>query len=66
MTYKFDQFKSEIVDPEIKINSISVDVTLIVNNAKIGVNLTDIKISDVNCGDTLTDIVLKKLEEFKI
>ena len=77
--YKFEQFKIEIDNPTISANkdsihlqvnknTISVDVTMEVNDAKFGVHLTDIKVSNLNYEgyENLMDKVLTRLKDFEV
>jgi hypothetical protein len=78
MTYKFEQFKTEITNPTIKVNvdslgvqpsknTISVDVTLITEGAKFGVSLEDIQVNNLNYEgeENLLERVKERLNDFK-
>ena len=77
--YKFEQFNVEIENPTISANkdsihlqvnknTISVDVTLETNDAKFGVHLEDIKVSNLNYEgyDNLMERVLNRLSDYEV
>lgn len=79
MTYKFEQFKTEIVNPTIEINpivkeinpielTISVDVTLTDNaGSKFGISLEKVKVQNLTyTADTLQQRVLDHLKQYEI
>lgn len=79
MTYKFEQFKVEITDPTIQINvdslavqptqmTMSIDIVLVTDSARFGVNLTNIPINTLEFQGygQLEERVLHKLQEYAI
>jgi hypothetical protein len=77
MTYKFPQFKVEIVDPKIYVNLnsiqdkaidqlLSVDVLLTTDTAKFGVNATDMPYTDTWEDEEVEGMVLNWLKQFEI
>lgn len=79
MTYKFPDFKTEIVDPTVEINpivrevnpialTINVEVTLITTNgSKFGLNLENVTVENLNYDSTtLTERVMDKLAEYAV
>jgi hypothetical protein len=79
MTYKFEQFNTEITNPTIKVNvdslgvqptknTISVEVTLITDSAKFGVLLEDIQVNNLNYEgeENLLERVNERLQDFAI
>jgi hypothetical protein len=77
MKYKFDQFDAEIENPTIEIDNdsiklksstlmLSVDVTLIVNNARMAVNLDKIPFEYPFHNDSLLTKVPERLNDFEI
>jgi hypothetical protein len=78
MTYRFEQFNTEITNPTIKVNvdslgvqpsknTISVDVTLITDSAKFGVSLDNIEVNNLNYEgeENLIERVKERLNDFK-
>lgn len=77
MTYKFPQFKVEIVDPTIEVNLntiqdkaidqlLSVDVVLTTDTAKFGVNANDMPYIDTWEDSEVEGMVLNWLKQFEI
>jgi hypothetical protein len=77
MTYKFPQFKVEIVDPKIYVNLntiqdkaidqlLSVDVILTTDTAKFGVNANDMPYTDTWEDSEVEGMVLNWLKQFEI
>jgi hypothetical protein len=75
MTYKFEQFKVTITDPTIAINLntildkaldklLSVDITLITDNATFGVTATDMPYSTTWDDDDIEPMVNDWLKQF--
>jgi hypothetical protein len=77
MKYKFDQFDAEIENPTIEVNTtsinlnaetlkLSIDVTLIVNNARMAVTLNEIPFTFPFEIDSLVTKVTQRLSDFEI
>jgi hypothetical protein len=77
MKYKFDQFDAEIENPTIEIDTtsirlnavrlkLSVDVALIVNNARMAVTLNEIPFEFPFEIDSLVTKVTQRLSDFEI
>jgi len=77
MKYKFDQFDAEIENPTIEIDTtsirlnavrlkLSVDVALIVNNARMAVNIDEIPFEFPFNIDALVTKVTERLTDFEI
>ena len=77
MTYKFEQFKIEIVDPIIEVNLntiqdkaidklLSVDVVLTTDTAKFGVTASDMPYTDTWEDDEVEGMVLNWLKQFEV
>jgi len=77
MKYKFDQFDAEIENPTIEINTtsinlnaerlkLSVDVVLIVDNARMAVRLDEIPFTFPFEIDSLVTKVTERLNDFEI
>lgn len=77
MTYKFDQFKTEIINPtiEVKLNTIkdkaidqllSVDILLTTDTAKFGVNASDMPYTDTWEDDEVEGMVIEWLKQFEV
>jgi hypothetical protein len=77
MTYKFPQFKVEIVDPKIYVNLnsiqdkaidqlLSVDVLLTTDTAKFGVTAEDMPYTDTWEDKQVEGMVIDWLKEFEI
>lgn len=78
-TYKFEQFKVEIINPTISAdedtiqmqvskNTISVDVLLETSSSKFGILLEDIQVGNLSYEgyDNLIIRVIERLKDFKI
>jgi hypothetical protein len=77
MTYKFPQFKVEIVDPKIYVNLntiqdkaidqlLSVDIVLTTDTAKFGLTATDMPYTDTWEDSEVEGMVLNWLKKFEI
>ena len=79
MTYKFEQFNIDIVNPTVEanedsislqptLNTISVDVTLTTDSATFGVRLEEIQVQNLNYEgkDNLLLRVNERLQDFAI
>jgi hypothetical protein len=77
MKYKFDQFDAEIENPTIEIDTtsirlnaerlkLSVDVALIVNNARMAVNIDEIPFTFPFEIESLVTKVTQRLSDFEI
>ena len=79
MTYRFDQFNIDIVNPTVDanedsialqptLNTISVDVTLTTNSVTFGVRLEEIQVQNLNYEgkDNLLLRVNERLQDFEI
>jgi hypothetical protein len=77
MKYKFDQFDAEIENPTIEVNTtsinlnaerlkLSVDVVLIVNNARMAVTLNEIPFTFPFEIESLVTKVTERLNDFEI
>ena len=79
MTYRFEQFNVEIVNPKIEVNvdslgvqpsknTISVDVTLVTESARFGLALDNIAVNNLNYEgeENLLERVNERLNDFKI
>lgn len=78
MTYKFEQFNTEITDPIVDINpivrninpiamTIDVDITLSVEGAKFGIDLNNIPVQNlVYTSESLTERVMEHLTTFSV
>jgi len=79
MTYRFDQFNIDIVNPTVEanedsislqptLNTISVDVTLTTDSATFGVRLEEIQVTNLNYEgkDNLLLRVNERLQDFAI
>lgn len=77
MTYKFEQFKIEIVDPIISVNLntiqdkaidqlLSVDVVLTTDSATFGVTAIDMPYTDTWEDSEVEGMVVKWLKQFEI
>lgn len=77
MKYKFDQFDAEIENPTIEIDTtsirlnaerlkLSVDVALIVNNARMAVNIDEIPFNFPFEIESLVTKVTQRLSDFEI
>jgi len=79
MTYKFEQFNIDIVNPTVEanedsislqptLNTISVDVTLTTDSATFGVRLEEIQVTNLNYEgkDNLLLRVNERLQDFAI
>ena len=76
-TYKFEQFKVEIINPTLIINegivihqsqmTINVNIVLEVDGMKFGLYLEDVKVDKLNYSDeSLYENVVIRLNDFKI
>lgn len=76
-TYKFEQFKVEIINPTLIINegivihqsqmTINVNIVLEVEGMKFGLYLEDVKVDNLNYSDeSLYEKVVIRLNDFKI
>ena len=76
-TYKFEQFKVEIINPTLIINegivihqsqmTINVNIVLEVDGMKFGLYLEDVKVDKLNYSDeSLYEKVVIRLNDFKI
>lgn len=76
-TYKFEQFKVEIINPTLIINegivihqsqmTINVNIVLEVDGMKFGLYLEDVKVDNLNYSDeSLYEKVVIRLNDFKI
>ena len=77
MTYKFEQFKIEIVNPIIEVNLntiqdkaidklLSVNVVLTTDTAKFGVTAIDMPYSDTWKDSEVEGMVVKWLKQFEV
>lgn len=77
MTYKFEQFKIEIVDPTIDVNLntiqdkaiyqlLSVDILLTTDTAKFGVNANDMPYTDTWEDSEVEGMVVNWLKQFEV
>ena len=77
MTYKFDQFKTEIVDPIIEVNlntiqdkaiyqRLSVDILLTTDTAKFGLVAIDMPYTDTWEDSEIEGMVVEWLKQFEI
>lgn len=77
MTYKFEQFKIEIVDPIISVNLntiqdkaidqlLSVDVVLTTDSATFGVTAIDMPYTDTWEDSEVEGMVVKWLKQFEV
>lgn len=77
MTYKFEQFKIEIVDPTIEVNLntiqdkaidqlLSVDILLTTDTANFGVNANDMPYADTWEDSEVEGMVVNWLKQFEV